>query len=105
MSQTVRIVDQARKVVAVAQVEDKGSYFSGAVDLDPMPADLRQRFEEYESIVNDQVFSLLDAIEGQISALSFKAVFDDGREILVEDLQIFPKGGTVSFRPAKEAAA
>jgi len=58
-------------------------------------------FEEYEDIVNDQTFSLLDQIEGRIGAIPFVAVFGDGREASVEDLQIFPKGGTVAFRLAE----
>jgi hypothetical protein len=68
-----------------------------------MPESLRRRFERYEEIVNDQIFSLLDEIEDQIGAMSFAVVFDDGCEANVMDLQIFPRSGTVSFKVAEPA--
>jgi hypothetical protein len=96
----VTIIDQGRKVVATAVVQCLAGRYSGPVDVGPMPTPLRLVFEEYEAIVNDQIFSLLDRIEGKVSAIPLTAVFGDGREGSVEDLQIFPKGGTVAFRLA-----
>lgn len=100
---SVTIIDRGRNVVATADVEWLDGRYSGRIAVDRMPQPLRLVFEEYEEIVNDQVFSLLDQIEGQIEALSLSAVFGDGRETPVEDLQIFPKGGTVAFRVAEPA--
>ena len=48
-------------------------------------------------------FSLLDQIEDQISAIPFVAEFDDGNRVPVSDLQIFPRGGTISFKVAEPA--
>jgi hypothetical protein len=47
------------------------------------------------------MFSLLDAVESKIHALAVKAVFEDGSEALVKDLQIFPSTGDVSFKLAE----
>jgi hypothetical protein len=99
--QSVTIVDRGRDVVATADVEFLKDHYSGQVNIDRMSPPLRLLFEEYEEIVNDQVFSLLDQIEGQISAIPFVAVFDDGCEASVKDLQIFPRGGSVAFRVAE----
>ncbi|WP_206107569.1 hypothetical protein [Paludisphaera rhizosphaerae] len=69
--------------------------------MDQMPESLRRLFEEYEEIVNNQTFSLLDQIEDRISAFPFLIVFDDGYESRARDVQIFPKGGTISFEMAE----
>jgi hypothetical protein len=63
-----------------------------------MPPEMRRTFEEYEEIVNDQVFGLLDEIEDRINALSLRVVFNEGCESLIEDLQIYPSVNKVSFR-------
>jgi hypothetical protein len=100
----VKIIDPCRNVVAMAQVAKRGDCCAGQIDLDPMPASLRQQFEAYEEIVNGQVFSLLDAIEEQIDTLGLRVVFADGSEAAVEDLQIYPGTGRVSFKIVKEPA-
>jgi hypothetical protein len=56
-----------------------------------------------EDIVNNQTFSLLDQIEEEIGAIPFVAVFEDGCESSIKDLQIFPKSGTLSFTVAEPA--
>ena len=97
-SQTVQIEDQNRDVIASAQdVEDEGRY-SGTVDLACMPANLRQVFEEFEEIVNDQVFSLLDELEEKIAALALQVVFPGGHGAPCEDLQIYPSTRRISYR-------
>jgi hypothetical protein len=102
-SHTVQLIDRARKVIATATVIAGKDCFTGQVDLRPMPAALRPKFEEYEGVVNGQMFSLLDAIEDEIGALGIRAVFGEGREAPVEDLQIYPSTGLVSFRLAQPA--
>jgi hypothetical protein len=77
-TKAVKIIDECGKVVATAQVARRGDRFSGRIDLDLMPASLRQQFEEYEEIVNGQVFSLLDEVEDQIGALGLKVLLEDG---------------------------
>jgi hypothetical protein len=103
-TRTVKIIDPDRKVVATAQVAKRGERFAGLIDLAPMPVSLRQQFEEYEEIVNGQVFSLLDEIEEQIGASGLKLVFEDGSEAAMVDLQVYPSTGRVSFKIMKEPA-
>ena len=90
--EAVTIVDGNRNVVATADVEFQEGYYSGSADVDRMPEPIRRLFDEYEEIVNDQIFSLLDQIEDQIGAIPFLVVFDDGRESRVTDLQGLPQG-------------
>ncbi|HTE18381.1 MAG TPA: hypothetical protein VK689_08370 [Armatimonadota bacterium] len=99
---TVQLIDSYRIVVATAQVAERGECLAGLINLGPMPAALRHKFAEYEEIVDGQMFSLLDDIEEQINAVPLTAVFGDGSEAPVEDLQIYPSTGRVSFRLAKE---
>ena len=103
-TRAVKIVDRLRNVVATAEVAERAGRFAGVIDLGPMPPGLRQKFEEYEEIVNGQMFSLLDEIEGQVRALSLKVVFEGGREASVEDLQVYPRTGRVSFTVLREPA-
>jgi len=102
---SVTIFDGEGNVVATADIEFRQECYSGSVNVERMPESLRLMFEEYEEIVNNQIFSLLDQIEDQIGAIPFVAVFDDGCEAHVKDLQIFPKGCTVSFKMAEPVVA
>jgi hypothetical protein len=70
--------------------------------LQEAPETVRKQFEDFEEIVNNQVFSLLDEIEDRISALGITAIGEDGRRAAVVDLQVFPAGKRVSFRLAAE---
>jgi hypothetical protein len=101
----VKLLDQSRTPVATAQVTAEDGFFSGKVDLSSMPPALRQTFEEYEELVNGQMFSLLDEIEERIAAVPIVVVFEDSREARVTDLQIYPSTGLVSFRVTKPTPA
>ena len=103
--QLVTILDSAGRVVAHAEVSEGAGLFTGQVDLRAMPAALRQTFAEYEAIVNGQMFSLLDAIEGQVASLRPRVVFAGGQESTIEDLQIYPTTRRLSFRVATTADA
>ena len=103
---TVKLMDQDRNVVAVARVVEEGGRYEGAVDLTRTPADLRALFEEFEEIVNGQMFSFLDEIEDKIAALSLKTVLDNnGTEASVRELQIYPSTGEISFKLAEVPAS
>ncbi len=102
ISQHVTLIDQERKVVATAKVAEQDGTFTGRIDLSPMSATLQRLFEEYETIVNDQTFSLLDEIEERIGTLSLKVVFEDGHEAALTDVQIYPSTKNVSFKVVKE---
>jgi hypothetical protein len=101
---TVQIVDQSCGIVATAQVAETDGVFAGLIDLRSMPADLRRRFEAYEEIVNSQMFSLLDEMEEQIAEIQLVAIFEEGEAFPVEDLQIYPSEGRVSFKVAPSMA-
>ncbi len=98
-----KIVDWHGDVVATVQVAETEGRFAGLVDLDDLPARLRETFDEYEDIVNSQMFSLLDEIEERIENFALKAVFEDGADADIADLQIFPSTRRVSFRVAKKS--
>lgn len=87
----------------MAQVADEGAYYAGTIDLRQAPASLRALFEEFEEVVNGQMFAFLDEVQERIGALSLKAVFENGPEACVRDLQVFPSTGEVSFKLAEVA--
>src|SRR4051794_13572338 len=99
----VNLLDPHGRAIATAQVTEEGGRFWGRIDFGPMPTSLRKVFEEFEEIVNGQVLSLLDEIEAEVAALSLRAVFGDGREVLIEALHIYPATGDISFRVKEKA--
>lgn len=101
--QTVLLVDENRQTVASTLVESGSDGFSGSVDVDRMPRSLRSLFEEFEQVVDQQTFALLDSVEERIDALHLRALFPNEKEYLVENLQIYPRGGVVTFRLAAPA--
>ena len=102
ISQLVTLIDQGRQVVAKAQVAEQDGSFVGRINLSPMPVQLRRLFEEYEEIVNTQMFSLLDGIEKQIEGLHLQVVFEGGHEATLADVQIYPSTNKVSFQVLKQ---
>ncbi len=58
----IQIADSTDKVVATAEISAQGDRDSGSVNLDRMPKLMRWQFEEFESLVNDMVLSLLDIL-------------------------------------------
>ena len=94
----VTIFDGEGEVIATAAVELQGDYYSGTSNIDRMPNSLRKLFEEFEEIVNGQIFSRLDQIETRIASFPFSATFATGREFRIAKLQIFPNEGTLSFK-------
>ena len=101
-TQTVSFIDQRGNVVATAQVAPIEQRFSGVIDLTHMPAQVRQMFDEFEELVNGQMFTLADEVEEQIAELSLNVVFDQGRAMAIEDLQIYPSTKRLSFRVARQ---
>jgi hypothetical protein len=94
----IYLLDQGRNRVAALTVAFTGSHFEGTIALEHTPPQLTRLFEEYEEIVERQMFSLLDQIEEKIGAIPFKVSFEDGTEACVEDLQVFPSTRAVSFK-------
>lgn len=62
-------------------------------------------FKEFEEIVNGQMFASVDDIQDRIGAFHLKAVLETGRVVAVEDLQVFPSTGDVSFRLTEALAS
>jgi hypothetical protein len=99
--QRVTLIDQERQVIARAEVAEQDGAFVGRIDPGLMPMPLRQLFEEYEEIVNTRTFSLLDGIEEKIENLHLKGMFEDGYEVTLTDVQIYPSTNRVSFQVLK----
>ena len=97
-SQCVTFIDQGRNVVATAHVVEQDGQFIGRIDLSPMSRPLQQVFEEYEEVVSTGMFSLLNALEEQIETLHLAGAFEDGREAVLADVQIYPSTKKVSFQ-------
>lgn len=97
---TVRFLDPARVVVATATVADAGDHFAGTIDLSAAPPAVRAVFAEFEEVVNGQMFSFLDEVEGKVAALGLRAEWDEGPTAPVTDLQVYPATGEVSFKLA-----
>lgn len=105
MSQNITLIDATGAVVAAARVDHERELFSGPVDLGNMPKNMIRKFEEFEELVNDQTFSLLDRIQDEIERFGLKAVFEDGRQEGIDDLQIYPSDRVLSFKLKSTAAA
>jgi hypothetical protein len=97
---TVKLMDQSRNVLAVARVALEDDHYAGTIDLTCTPPALKALFAEFEEIVDGQMFSFLDEIQEKIEAVPITAVFDNGDEGAVSDLQVFPSAGEVSFKHA-----
>src|SRR5262245_1916667 len=103
-TRTVKLIDHSRNPLAIAQVADEGDHYGGAIDLRCAPAGLRALFYEFEEIVNGQMFRFLDEIQEKIGSLAIKVIFENGHEVYVKDLQVFPSTGEVSFKLAEVPA-
>lgn len=89
---------QGHNRVAVLNVTFTGTHFEGTISLEQTPPHFKRLFEEYEEVVEGQMFSLLDQVEEKIGVIPFKVSYEDGTEAYVEDLQVFPSTGEVSFK-------
>jgi hypothetical protein len=94
----VKNVGLIQNIVAIAEVQNRGNYYSGSVNIDQMPQPLLSLFEEYEYLVNNQVLSLLDRIEDEIDINSFVVIFDEDIKFYIDDLQILPSSRMISFK-------
>ena len=101
----VKLIDPSRQVLAVGQGVVNHDRFEGQVDARALSPSLYRIFQEYEEIVNGQIFSLLDEMEERIRALGIKAVLDGGDEARIEDLQLYPSTGLISFKIAPSTLA
>ena len=77
---------------------EQNDHFGGTVELGAAPASVRALFEEFEEVVNGQMFAFVDEVQAKVDSLATRAVFDDGFEAPITDLQVFPGSGELSFR-------
>ncbi len=105
VAKLLEIIDPFQNVVATVRVTEDAGRFFGTIDLSSAPEAMRRTFARYEEIVNGQMFSYLDDIEQQIDALRLRAQVADGNEACLQDLQVYPSTGRVSFRLACQPQA
>jgi len=92
------LMDQSSARVAVLNVSFVGDVYRGTICLDGAAPELVRLFEQFEAVVEGQMFGLADEIERKIEAISLRALSEDALEARVEDLQVFPSTKRVSFR-------
>ena len=93
----IHLVDSNSAAIAELDVRLRDDRVEGTIDLRRTPPALRKLFDEFEAIVEGQMFGLLDEIEAKIAANRLRAAFADGTEAKIADLQVFPSSGAVSF--------
>ncbi len=94
----IYLTDPSGVRIASLDVALVGDHFEGTISLESTPSSVRQVFQQFEEIVEGQIFGLLDDIEEKIGAMSLQTVFEDGSAASVCDLQVFPSTGAVSFK-------
>ena len=94
---TIKIYERQIGLIATGGVIQSRGIYSGSINRESMPESIRSLFDGYEEIVNNQMFSRLDAIEDRVAAVLGKVIFDDGFEAPIKAVQIFPRMGTISF--------
>jgi hypothetical protein len=99
----IRLIDQDSARLATLDVQFRDDHFEGTISLEATPPYLRQLFEQFEEVVEGQMFSLLDAIEEKIEAARLRVLLEDGAEACVTDLQVFPSRNAVSFKTCQAA--
>lgn len=98
LKRSLYLIDPSAACVASLDVAPVGDHFEGTLSLAPSAADLERLFEEYEEIVEGQVFSLLDEVEQKVTAARLRFAFEGGCATEVYDLQVFPSTRAVSFK-------
>src|SRR4051812_21283473 len=98
------LIDQNSAKAGTLDVVFRDGHFEGTISLGITPPQLRQLFEQFEEIVEGQMFSLLDAIEEKIEDIPLRVVFENGMEASITDLQVFPSTNSVSFKTRQPMA-
>ena len=94
----IYLTDPSGVRIASLDVALVGDHFEGTISLESTPSTVRQVFQQFEAIVEEQILSLLHDIEEKIGATSLRAIFADGSAASVCDLQVFPSTRAVSFK-------
>lgn len=94
----VLLTDAKGNPVASLQVSLENSRFTGTVDLSSAPPAIRDVFMRFEEIVEGQILSLLDSISDEIEQLDLRAVYENAKAVPIDDLQVYPTTGHVTFK-------
>jgi hypothetical protein len=96
-TQPAFLTDQSRLRLAALDISLADGRYEGQFRFDAAPDLVKALFAEYEEIVEGQMFSLLDDVERRVADLCLKVLLEDGSELRVEDLQVYPTTGAISF--------
>lgn len=91
------LLDHHGAAVATLAVQFRDGHYEGTIGLNKISPPLLQLFEEFEAIVEGQIFSLLDEVQEKLDSLPLRVAFEDGSDADVLDLQVFPSRRQVSF--------
>lgn len=101
----VRLLDRSSVPLGAIEVADVGKTYRGTVSLESAPPSVRELFAEFEACVEGQMFGLADELEHRIAALGCRVAFADGTAAPVEDLQVYPSTGRISFKVDNKAVS
>ena len=85
-----------RLMTLEARLSDDGVWH-GSADFGAVPNWILGVFIEFDNLVNDGVFALLDLVDGVIEGLQLNIKCEDGRHVRIAHFQPFPTAGLVSF--------
>ncbi len=97
LTQLLDLRDDSATVVAVLRVTLLGDLYRGTIDLAATPPRVKSLFVRFEENVEGQMFTLADEVEAEIAALRLRVTLPNGSSASVENLQLYPTTGKVSF--------
>ena len=97
VTQLLDLRDDFANKIAVLRVTPFGDGYRGTIDLATTPPGVRRLFERFEENVEGQLFTLADEVEAEIAALRLRVALPSGASAYVENLQVYPTTGKVSF--------
>jgi hypothetical protein len=100
----IHLIDSAATKLAALEVAPVNDHFEGTIAVERLPSNLRSLFQEFEEVIEGQMFSLLDGIEDQIRAAGLHVLYENGLKAPITDLQVYPSTGAVSFKAAQPVA-
>lgn len=85
---------QGRQLGQVTVERQEAGQLLGSFTPGPAFAEIEPLFREFEELANDQVLSLLDAVDASIDALGLRLRLAEGSNTLeVHDVQLWSDGG------------
>jgi|SRR5579863_4678532 hypothetical protein len=95
---TLQLIDAQQHTLGRIAVEraDQG-LVTGEFIRDPGFSTIEQLFLDYEEAVNLQALTVVDRLDAQIVSLGLRAVLPEGRQVPLQDVQIW-SDGAITFR-------